>query len=148
VYRHILIPTDGSTLAQIGVQHGLSLASEGARATVVTVTEPYVGQFAYAADLWAPTEAELAAYEETQRDVAERILAPVRSLAKQMKVTVETIHIPGRLVSNAILETAVRLGCDAIVMSSHGRTGLSRALLGSQTAAVVSEAKVPVIVVR
>ncbi len=65
MYDHILIPTDGSVVAQLGVRHGLALARKhGSKATVVTVTEPLGGQFAFASDLWAPSESEIAAYDE------------------------------------------------------------------------------------
>lgn len=149
VYEHILIPSDGSALAQSGVDQALALAKQhGARVTVVTVTEPFGGQFAYAADLWSPGETELADYENAQSQIAGRILEPIKRQADHLGVEAETIHVPGRLISGAILEVAEKAGCSLIVMSSHGRTGISRAILGSQTSAVLGSAKVPVLVVR
>ena len=65
-----------------------------------------------------------------------------------MGLTIETVHVPWRLVAGALLQVADDVGCDVIVMSSHGRTGMDRVAMGSQTAEVINRAKVPVIVVR
>jgi nucleotide-binding universal stress UspA family protein len=149
MYTHILVPTDGSELAQAGVTHGLALAKQhNARITAVTVTEAPGGQFAYSSDLWTPDEAEMATYEEVQGRAAQAILAPIRAIALQLGLEIDTIHVPDRRAAPAILDTARSCGCDAIVMASHGRTGVSRAFLGSQTAEVLTNATMPVIVIR
>lgn len=149
MYDHILIPTDGSKVADVGVRHGLALARKhGCKATVATVTEPLGGQFAFASDLWAPSESEIAAYDEAQRIIAARILGAVRQQAEAMGVEVETVHIPWRLAARALVELADEKGCSLIVMASHGRTGFDRVMLGSQTAEVLATASVPVLVAR
>lgn len=149
MYKHILLSSDGSNLAQIGVDHGLALAKlHGSKVTAVTVTEPLGGQFAFADDLWAPSEAEIAAYDDAQRKIAARILAPIKASAEAKGIAIETVHIPWRLVAGALLEVADKAECDVIVMSSHGRTGVEQAMMGSQTAGVMNLARVPVIVVR
>jgi len=149
MYTHVLIPTDGSELAQAGVIHGLSLAKEhGARVTAMTATEAPGGPFAYSCDLWTPGEAEMAAYERDQHRDAEAILAPVKASAKGLGLEIETIHVPDRRAAPAILDTAHKCGCDVIVMASHGRTGMGRVMLGSHTAEVLSQADIPVIVFR
>jgi nucleotide-binding universal stress UspA family protein len=149
MYEHILVSSDGSTLAQLGVDHGLALAKlHGSKVTAVTVTEPLGGQFAFAGDLWTPSEAEIASYDAAQRKIAERILVPIKAKAEEMGLAIETIHVPWRLVAGALLQVADEVGCDLIVMSSHGRTGMDRVMMGSQTAEVMNRAKVPVVVVR
>ncbi len=149
MYHHILIPTDGSQVAQIGVDHGLELAKKhGSKVTIVTVTVPLGGQFAFASDLWAPSDAEVAAYDKAQSEIAERILRPVKDKAAAMGIVAEAIHIPWRLPSRALVEIAGEKGCGLIVMSSHGRTGMDRAMLGSQTAEVLASATVPVLIAR
>lgn len=149
MYAHILIPTDGSEVAQIGVNQGLALAKKhGSKVTSVSVTEPLGGQFAFASDLWAPSESEVAAYDDAQRKIAERILAQVKTKAESMGVPIETIHVPWRLAARALVETAEARGCTLIVMSSHGRTGFDRVMLGSQTAEVLATTKLPVLVAR
>jgi len=149
MYDHILIPTDGSRIAQIGVDHGLDLAKKhGSKVTIATVTEPLGGQFAFASDLWTPSETEIAAYDKAQCEVAERILRDARAKAEGMGIAAETIHVPWRLPARALVEIAAETGCSLIVMSSHGRTGIDRAMLGSQTAEVLATATVPVLVAR
>jgi len=149
MYAHILIPTDGSEVAQIGVNQGLALAkTHGSKVTAITVTEPLGGQFAFASDLWAPSESEIAAYDDAQSRIAQRILAQVKAKADSMGVSVDTIHVPWRLTARALVETAETAGCTLIVMSSHGRTGFDRVMLGSQTAEVLATTKLPVLVAR
>lgn len=149
MFRHILIPTDGSDIANIGVDRGLELAKEhGGRLTVVTVTEPLGGQFAFAGDLWSPTEDEIAAYNASQAQLAEKIFMPIKRKASALNVPIETLHIPWRLPAAAIVEAAEEKGCDLIVISSHGRTGVDRIVLGSQTARVLAAASRPVLVAR
>ena len=149
MYTHILIPTDGSELAQAGVAHGLALAKQhGARVTAMTATEAPGGQFAYSSELWTPGEAEMAAYEQECSHDAEAILASVKAIAGQLGLDAETIHVADRRAAPAILDTARNRGCDAIVMASHGRSGMTRVVLGSQTAEVLANATMPVVVVR
>ncbi|MDQ2633790.1 MAG: universal stress protein [Pseudomonadota bacterium] len=149
MYDHILISTDGSRIAQIGVDQGLALARKhGSKVTAVTVTEPLGGQFAFASDLWAPSETEIASYDEAQREIADRILAPVKAKAEAMGIPIETVHVPWRLPARAIVQTADEKGCSLIVMSSHGRTGFDRVMLGSQTTEVLATATIPVLVAR
>jgi nucleotide-binding universal stress UspA family protein len=149
VYQHILLPTDGSDVAETGVAHGLELARKhGSKVTVVTVTEPLGGQFAFASDLWSPSEEESAAFDAAQAQIAQRILAPVKEKAQALGLAVETLHVPWRRVAGALVDAANDKGCSLIVMSSHGRSGMNRILLGSQTAEVLATAGVPVLIVR
>jgi nucleotide-binding universal stress UspA family protein len=114
----------------------------------MTATEAPGGQFADSCDLWTPGEAEMAAYERDQHRDAEAILAPVKASAEQLGLEIEAIHVPDRRAARAILDTAHTCGCDVIVMASHGRTGMSRVMLGSHTAEVLACAEIPVIVYR
>lgn len=149
MYEHILLPTDGSDVAEAGVAHGLNLACKhGSKVTVVTVTEPLGGQFAFASDLWSPTEEETIAFDEAQARIAERILSPVRERAEALGLAVETLHMPWRRAAGALVDAACDRGCSLIVMSSHGRSGMNRIMLGSQTAEVLATSSVPVLVVK
>jgi len=149
LYEHILIPTDGSSVAEVGVKQGLDIAKKyGSKVTAVIVTEPLGGQFAYASELWAPSDAEVAAYDDAQEKMAQKVLGAVKDRAIAMNLPVETVHIPWKLPARAIVGLADEKGCSLIVMSSHGRTGLNRIMLGSQTAEVLSTAKIPVLVAR
>lgn len=139
VYIHILLTTDGSELAQRGVDHGLRLAKElGSKVTALTVTRPYPLRSATTADAW----------ETGQKEHADEVLAPIRKVAFKMGVQAHVVHAKNESAAEAIVETAQKLGCDLIVMASHGRRGVTRLLLGSQTAEVVQSSAIPVLVVR
>lgn len=139
MYNHILLPTDGTELSMLGVAHGLALAkSASSKATAVIVSKPYPLQSPIPFDFWA----------NDQRQIAEKALNAVREAAQRAGVEVSVRQTAGESPAEAILEVARDLGCDLIVMASHGRRGVSRLLLGSQTAEVVSHSPVPVLVVR
>lgn len=149
MYAHILISTDGSEVAQKGVDHGLSLAkSLGARVTVVTVTERFPFRASAAGAGWVPTGDDIANYQASQKEHADRILAAVKDAAGKLGVAIEAIHVPDGWPSEAIIETAKAQDCSLIVMASHGRRGLGRLLLGSQTSEVLAYSTLPVLVVR
>lgn len=127
MYRHILIPTDGSALAEHGVAHGLALAkSIGAKISVINVMEPL---FAVTGDFAS-------------------VLDRVANAAKEAGVSCETIQVENGQPHQAIIATAEDKGCDLIVMSSHGLSGLSMLLIGSVTNKVLTYAKTPVLVCR
>jgi nucleotide-binding universal stress UspA family protein len=127
MYRHILIPTDGSELAERGVAHGLALAkSVGAKVSVINVVEPL---FAVTGDFAS-------------------VLDRVANLAKEAGVSCETIQVENVPPHEAIIATAEDKGCNLIVMSSHGLSGLSMLLIGSVTNKVLTYAKTPVLVCR
>ena len=145
MYRHLLIATDGSELATNAVAHGLALAKAlGAKVTAVTVTEPFPS-FAIA----DPSVAlPLQEYEEAASTSAAMILGEVSAAAKIKGVACDVIHVNDRLPAEGIVETAKARGSDLIVMASHGRRGLSKLVLGSQTNKVVSLSPLPVLICR
>lgn len=150
MYTHILIATDGSELAQRGVDHGLSLAKDlGARVTILTATEPFPFRAsAGVAAGWVPGPDDFSVYEKGQKENADKLLAEVKSAADKMGVAADTVHVPDLHPAEAIVQTAKAKDCNLIVMASHGRRGLGRLLLGSQTSEVVTYSSVPVLVVR
>jgi nucleotide-binding universal stress UspA family protein len=127
MYRHILIPTDGSELAEIGVAHGLALAkSVGAKVSVIYVVEPLLaitGDFA-------------------------SVLDRAETAAREAGVSCEIIQVENMQPHQAIIAAAEDKGCSLIVMSWHGRSGLSTLLIGSVTNKVLTHAKTPVLVCR
>ncbi|MCQ0091951.1 universal stress protein [Roseovarius sp. M141] len=139
MYKHILISTDGSELAMRGVEHGLGLAKENAsKVTVITVSQPYPLQSAATFDSW----------NDAQREHAESALTVAQTAAQRHGVEIQVHQGVDDTPAEAIVDAAITLKCDLIVMASHGRRGLSRLLLGSQTSEVVSHSPVPVLVVR
>ena len=140
MYRHILIPTDGSELAEHGMAHGLALAkSLGAKVSIIFVVEPFsemTGRFLEA----------VATYAELRKEQAASALASAANLAKKAGVPCETIQVESGQPHQAIIAAAGDKGCDLIVMASHGRSGLSMLLIGSVTNKVLTQAKTPVLV--
>jgi nucleotide-binding universal stress UspA family protein len=145
MYQHILISTDGSEIAQKGLDHGLALAKAfGARVTIVMVSDtllPYAG----AGD---GTTLGYQDFVAIQKEVVERILADAQDAARRAGVESETVWQENISPAEAIVDTAKTRGCDLIAMASHGRRGLSRLLIGSVTSAVLVLSTVPVLVVR
>ena len=136
MYRHILIPTDGSKLADKGVAHGLSLAKAvGARVTVLTV-EPifFTKKFADFKKEWSAQAAP--------------VLKGIADEAKAAGVQCETIQMAHGSPDEAILAMAKDKGCDLIVMASQGERGIARVMLRTVTAKVLAQAHVPVTVYR
>jgi nucleotide-binding universal stress UspA family protein len=147
MYNHILISTDGSELAQKGVDHGFSLAKAlGSKVTIITVTEPFPVPSSGAA--WFVTPNDFESYAASRKKFVEEIHAPLKATAEKMGLKADTIHVPDAWAATAIVETAQQAGCSLIVMASHGRRGVKRLLLGSQAAEVVASSPVPVLVVR
>ena len=143
MYRHILIPTDGSELAERAVTHGLSLAKfVGAKVTVIIVEERLPGWLSFARVAEA-----VAQYAEQIKGHAASALDRAANAAKQVGVPCDTIHVLDVQPYEAIIATATDRGCDLIVMASHGRSGLSAVVLGSVTNKVLTYTKVPVLVV-
>jgi nucleotide-binding universal stress UspA family protein len=148
VFKHILIATDGSDLADKAVHQGLALAKAlNAEATAVTVTEPW-DALSMAAIAEAQMRSPLADYEERMAAAANRILGSVIEKAKELDVSCATVHVNDRHPAEGIIETAQVHMCDLIVMASHGRRGLAKLLIGSQANRVVTLSPVPVLICR
>ncbi|MBR0797331.1 universal stress protein [Bradyrhizobium jicamae] len=140
MYRHILIPTDGSELAEHGVRHGLALAkSLGAKASVIFVVEPL-------SEVGGQYRELLAKYAEIRKQEATSALDRAAHAAREAGVSCEISRVESGPPHQAIIEAAEERGCDLIVMSSHGRSGLSMLLIGSVTNKVLVQAKIPVLV--
>ena len=148
MYKHILIATDGSELAQKAEVAGLALAKAiGARATAVTVTEPW-DAFSMAALAERGMPNPVADYDEAVATAANRVLWGVSEAAKRIGISCTTVHVKDKYPAEGIIETARERGCDLIVMTSHGRRGISKVLIGSQATKVVTLSPVPVLVYR
>ncbi|MET3793560.1 universal stress protein [Aquamicrobium terrae] len=149
MYSHILIATDGSELAQKGIDHGLSLAKAlSAKVIFVMVTEPFPIAAGATASGWVAGPNDISRYEEGQKEFAGGLLEKARAAAEKMGVEAKVVHVADRWPADAIIEVAEEHGSNLIVMASHGRRGLGRLLLGSQTVEVLTHSKVPVLVVR
>ncbi|MGU3575688.1 universal stress protein [Brucellaceae bacterium C25G] len=147
MYNHILITTDGSAHSDKSVDQGLQLAQKlSSKVTVITVTAPYT--ISGLPGGWTDTQAFIDQYEQEWRDYAAKTLNSAKQKANALNVHIETLHMSNISAAEAIMEASKKLNCDLIVMASHGRTGLKRMLLGSQTNEVINMSEVPVLVVR
>lgn len=149
MYKHILIATDGSELAGKGVAHGLELAKGlGSAVTFVNVSEPFPALAWGGAMAGYVAGEELVNYEENARKYGREVLNKCKAEADALGVRAKTLYVENRTPAEAILDVSRSEACDLIVMASHGRRGLGRLVLGSQTAEVVSLTEIPVLVVR
>jgi nucleotide-binding universal stress UspA family protein len=146
MYRHILIPTDGSELAEHAVTNGLSLAkSLGAKVSVIVVEQPFDWlSVSESQAQWALEEIDK--LTEQIKKHAASVLNRAANAAKEAGVPCDTIHVENERPYQAIIAAAKDKGCDLIVMASHGRSGLSAVLLGSVTNKVLTHTKTPVLV--
>jgi nucleotide-binding universal stress UspA family protein len=146
MYRHILIPTDGSKLAHQAVVHGLSLAKAiGAKVTALTVEASF-----NVYDV-PPSRANLMSdafeeYAKHAREHATSVLNGIADDAKAAGVQCETMQVIQDHPYKAIIATAKERDCDLIVMGSHGRSGIAAIVLGSVTSKVLAHTTIPVLV--
>jgi len=149
MYANILLSTDGSDLARKGVEHGMALAKAvNDKVTVVTVTEPmYIDYGSGHASGYIPSQAEMDRYDAAHKELAGKVLDGARVTADQIGLSAELLHVPNAHPATAIIETAKSRGCDLIVMATHGRRGLRKLFMGSQTSEVLVNGSVPVLVV-
>ncbi len=149
MYKHILVPTDGSVLSDKAVAAAIKLAQLlGARVTAFHAIEPYPLQGAYAAEASGVAELQPEVFAQRSEEYAKRVLDAVARAAAAANVPCATGYATSRSASLAIVEKARREGCDLIVMASHGRRGLEGFLLGSETQKVLTHSSIPVLVYR
>jgi nucleotide-binding universal stress UspA family protein len=147
MYRHILVPTDGSETAEKAVAAGIDYAREaGARVLFFTALPEY--RVPSEAELMAKHALPLREYERQSREAASAILDKVASRARQADIPFETEYALSDRPAAAIVEAARKHGCDAIFMATHGRTGWSALLHGSETHDVLVGSDIPTLVYR
>ncbi len=148
MYKHILIATDGSDLARKGLDHGMELAKLlDAKVTILTVSEPLRMETAHAAKL-AGVENASSRYDYQAEQLMKERFSFIGDLAREQGIIVELKHEIDVSPAEAIVRAAKLSACDLIVMSSHGRRGVQKLLLGSQTSEVLVKTTVPVLVIR
>jgi nucleotide-binding universal stress UspA family protein len=147
MYKHLLVPVDGTKLSLKALDEAGTLAKAlGSKITAVTVSPVYpmlVSGDGYVLDLNSPSEWETTTAKQADRI---RLVVEKRAAAKGLKVAFVTVTFDGPYLG--IIETARKKKCDLIVMASHGRRGFSGFLLGSETTKVLTHSKIPVLVCR
>jgi nucleotide-binding universal stress UspA family protein len=145
MFKHILLPTDGSELAEKAIGYGITFAKEqGAKVTAVIVSRPY-HVMTLEPGMLTDTPA---VYAKHVGERTKKYLDAVAVAAKAAGVACDAISLQHEHPYQGIIETARNKGCDLIIMASHGRSGMSAVVLGSQTVKVLTHSKIPVLVYR
>ena len=149
MFNTLLIATDGSELGNKALAAGLELAKlHSAKVTIMTASDPVssaIGAGGFGSIDAGPILIQL---EARYAEEAQTILATAAGKAQSAGIAAETLYVPQHRPADAIVQTAKDLGCDTIVMGSHGRRGFERLLLGSQAAEVLARAGTAVLIVK
>lgn len=147
MFRNILVPTDGSAPSRKAIQRAVRLAKEQkARITGFYAGPPW--QLPVYGDYMPPEMLSEKAHLAAVRKTATRHLDAVRKAAAAAGVPSRCYYVLGDYPHQEIVRAARRNRCDLIVIASHGRRGISRLLLGSETSKVLAHSTIPVLVVR
>jgi nucleotide-binding universal stress UspA family protein len=147
MYQRILVPTDGSQLSAKAVHHAISLAARLGSGLVALYVAPRYPVSYFDGDIRVPRE-EVERTEKLWHDKGQAIVDAVVADAREAGVQARAVVAQSDLVAEAILSAAKANECDLVVMASHGRKGISRLLLGSETQHVLTHGDVPVLVLR
>ena len=147
MFKNILIPTDGSALSRKAIKAGVTLArAVGARVTGFYSPESY--EILSYGEYFPPDLMSRAEWENRSKKTAVRFLAAIEKEAKAAGVKYSGLFLDSVKPWEAIVDAAKEKKCDLIFMASHGRTGVSGLLLGSQAAKVLAHSKVPVMIYK
>lgn len=146
MYKNILLPTDGSALSMVAVDSGLQFAKAvGAKVTgFYVIVERQPESF----EDYAPVDVKAPNLDEVAKQDAEKHLKVIADKARALGVPCQTHSMKHSSPHQAIITIATTTGCDLIVMASHGRKGITGELVGSETARVITNCKIPVLVYR
>ena len=146
MFKHILIPTDGSKLSEAALRAGMQLAKEqGAKVTALYVMPDYTAMIYGAEAMMAYNSAEMAKSAEKEAD---QVLKIATDIAAAEGVDCKTARMTNISINQAIIHQAQDSHCDLICMASHGRKGIAGILLGSETQRVLVNSSIPVLVHR
>jgi nucleotide-binding universal stress UspA family protein len=147
MYKKILVPTDGSALSKKAVRSAVEFAASiGAELLAVNVVPRYPVSYFEGGISIEP--ADLARVEKQWAEHGQALAEQVSQAAAKAGVRARAITVQSDLVAEAILSTAKKNKCDLVVMASHGRKGIKRLLLGSETQHVLTHGSIPVLVLR
>jgi nucleotide-binding universal stress UspA family protein len=147
MFKHILIPTDGSSVSTKAVKAGIALAKEhGAKVTGYHAVEPVPVRL-YGEGMVADRQM-VAEFERRRRAAAKKHIGTLARAALKAGVRFDPVVETSPRPHDGIVATAKKRKCDLILMSSHGRRGFDRLVLGSVADKVIQRAGVPVLVYR
>jgi nucleotide-binding universal stress UspA family protein len=146
MYKHVLLPTDGSPLSNVAIDNGLRFAKAvGAKVTgFYVMVERQPDSF----EDFAPVDVKAPNLDEVAKQEADQYLKVIADKARALGVPCETHSMKHASPHQAIITMATQTGCDLIIMASHGKKGITGELVGSETARVITNCKIPVLVYR
>ena len=149
MFKRILIATDGSRMSRKAITTGVALAeSLGASVVGIHSLPPLSRSHIYGDSVVTLPQEAYAKIEADAAAVAVKRLAQIGTAADKAGVPFKAVQVQNESPAEAILAMARKEKCDVIVMASHGRRGIARVLLGSETNTVVTHSPIPVLVVR
>jgi nucleotide-binding universal stress UspA family protein len=147
MYKNILVATDGSDLSKAAVSSAISLAAICKAELVVIKVVPRYPQSYFEGGL-ALQATEVGRIEQQWAEEGQAVVDDVKNAAELQGVKTLALTVKSDIVSDAIIAAAKKHKCDLIVMASHGRKGVKRLLLGSETQQVLTHSHIPVLVLR
>jgi nucleotide-binding universal stress UspA family protein len=147
MYQRILVTTDGSTLSKKAVTNAIQLAATCGAELVAMKVVPRYPQTYFEGSIPVSAD-EVGRIEKQWQEAAMANLSAVQKTASAKGVACKTVTVKSDVVSDAIISTAKKHKVDLIVMASHGRKGIKRLLLGSETQQVLTHSHTPVLVLR
>ena len=147
MFKHILVPTDGSQLSQNAIKEAASLAQSIGASITAFYAKPEFPVIVYVdgVQIKAPSSEEFAYHSER---LAQEYLSVGEKLCGEAGIKFSKLSVTSDIPYEAIIEAASTQGCDLIFMASHGRRGIRGFLLGSETNSVLTHSKIPVLVYR
>lgn len=147
MFKHILLPTDGSVLSVAATERAAELAKTLGACITVLYCKPEFPAVYYGEGI-AVESVQADQFAELTQSQADTILAEAMAACNRYGVACETLAVDSDAPFEAIIENAESKGADLIFMASHGRRGLSALLLGSETHKVLTHSRIPVLVYR
>lgn len=147
MFKHLLVPTDGTDFSMAAVRRAVSFASEaGARISFLNIEHAF--PVMYLGEGAIMDESAPASFHQQADNQAHQILGAAEEIARAAGVECASLILVSESAHEAIIEAAEKNACDLIFMASHGRSGIGRMLLSSVTERVLSHTRIPVLVHR
>ena len=148
MFKHILVPTDGSEFSTETVKRAVSFAKEAGAEITAFYAKPDLSSSAVYGESAIVLAKALEEENARSEAYAQTVLAFVEGLCRDAGVKCHTLTKVSVPIYEGIIDAATQCGCDLIFMASHGRSGIKALLLGSETNKVLTHSTIPVLVYR
>jgi len=147
MYKRILVATDGTALSETAVRSAIELAAAVKAELVALYVVPRYPVSYFEGGITLSVE-DMAHTEKQWSDKGQAVVDAAQQEAQTQGVNAKGVVLQSDLVAESIIAAATKHECDLVVMASHGRKGITRVLLGSETQHVLTHSTVPVLVLR